>query len=103
MYPSKTPIASPFTAPLRRAFVTAQGEESLLIPSGLGSLPEYVFTKILGIPPFVTPYANCDEASHAPNENLTLECFYSGIRTGAALLYELGLLQLIQRPLGLEE
>ena len=90
MQPSKTPIASPFTAPLRQAFVKAQGEEPLLIPAGFGSLPGYVFTKILGIPAFVTPYANPDEANHAPNENLTLDCFYSGLRTGAALLHELG-------------
>ncbi|MDX8541878.1 M20/M25/M40 family metallo-hydrolase [Mesorhizobium abyssinicae] len=90
MYPSKTSIASPFTASLVRAFVAAQGEEPLLIPAGFGSLPGYVFTKILGIPAFVTPYANHDEANHAPNENLELSCFYNGIRTGAALLHELG-------------
>ncbi|WNJ93131.1 M20/M25/M40 family metallo-hydrolase [Bosea sp. 685] len=90
MQPSKTPIASPFTPMLRRAFVAAQGVEPLLIPAGFGSLPGYVFTKILGIPAFVTPYANPDEANHAPNENLTLDCFYSGLRTGAALLHELG-------------
>jgi acetylornithine deacetylase/succinyl-diaminopimelate desuccinylase-like protein len=90
MQPSKTPIASSFTAVLRRAFVAAQGAEPLLIPAGFGSLPGYVFTKILGIPAFVTPYANPDEANHAPNENLTLDCFYSGLRTGAALLHELG-------------
>ncbi|WP_377848802.1 M20/M25/M40 family metallo-hydrolase [Bosea sp. UC22_33] len=90
MQPSKTSIASPYTAPLRRAFVAAQGEEPLLIPAGFGSLPNYVFTKILGIPAFVTPYANHDEANHAPNENMTLDCFYSGLRTGAALLHELG-------------
>ncbi|MBM2716074.1 M20/M25/M40 family metallo-hydrolase [Mesorhizobium caraganae] len=94
MSPSKTPVASPFTAPLRRAFVAAQGEEPLLIPAGFGSLPSYVFTKILGIPAFETPYANHDEANHAPNENLTLDCFYSGIRTGSALLHELGSLRL---------
>ena len=93
MQPSKTPISSPYTAPLRRAFVAAHGEEPLLIPAGFGSLPNYVFTKILGIPAFVTPYANPDEANHAPNENMTLDCFYSGVRTGAALLHELGQMQ----------
>lgn len=93
MQPSKTPISSPYTAPLRRAFVAAHGEEPLLIPAGFGSLPNYVFTKILGIPAFVTPYANPDEANHAPNENMTLDCFHSGVRTGAALLHELGQMQ----------
>lgn len=93
MQPSKTPISSPYTTPLRRAFVAAHGEEPLLIPAGFGSLPNYVFTKILGIPAFVTPYANPDEANHAPNENMTLDCFHSGVRTGAALLHELGQMQ----------
>ncbi len=92
MQPSKTPIASPYTAPLRRAFVAAQGREPLLVPAGFGSLPNYVFTKILGIPAFVTPYANHDEANHAPNENMTLDCFHEGVRTGAAVLHELGAL-----------
>ncbi|RWE32777.1 MAG: M20/M25/M40 family metallo-hydrolase [Mesorhizobium sp.] len=100
MCPSKTPIASHFTAPLRRAFVAAQGEEPLLVPAGFGTLPNYVFTKILSIPAFDTPYANYDEANHAPNENLTLSCFYSGIRTGATLLHELGLLRLPVREAG---
>ena len=90
MQPSKTPISSPWTAKLVRAFAAAQGEEPLLVPAGFGSLPGYVFTKILGIPAFVTPYANPDEANHAPNENLTLDCFHSGVRTGAAVLHEIG-------------
>ncbi|TIL34584.1 M20/M25/M40 family metallo-hydrolase [Mesorhizobium sp.] len=100
MCPWKTPITSSFTAPLRRAFVAAQGEEPLLVPAGFGTLPGYVFTKILGIPAFVTPYANYDEANHAPNENLTLNCFYSGIRTGAALLHEFGSFRLPEREAG---
>ena len=38
-------------------------------------------------------YANADEANHAPNENLKLDCFINGIRTGAALLSRLGRLR----------
>ena len=60
------------------------------LPAGFGSLPGYAFTDILGIDAFVTPYGNADEANHAPNENLKVECFFNGIRTGAALLDELG-------------
>src|SRR5215471_3060271 len=48
-----------------------------------GSLPDYVFTKILGIPAFTVPYANADESNHAPNENLEVERFFRGIKTGA--------------------
>ena len=55
-----------------------------------GSLPDYVFTKGLGIPAFVVPYANADEANHAPNENIEVERFIRGIKTGAAMLSFLG-------------
>ena len=90
MDPSKTPLDSPFAEPLRRAVTAAQGVEPLLIPALGGSLPDYVFTKILGIPAFTVPYANADEANHAPNENLEIERFFMGIKTGAAMLAYLG-------------
>ena len=90
MEPSKTPLDSPFAAPIRQAITAAQGAEPLLMPAMGGSLPDYVFTKILGIPAFVVPYANADEANHAPNENLEIERFFMGIKTGVAMLTYLG-------------
>lgn len=90
MDPSKTPLDSPFAQPIRAAIQAAQQEEPLDIPAMGGSLPDYVFTKILGLPAFGTPYANPDEANHAPNENLEVERFIRGIKTGAALLANLG-------------
>jgi acetylornithine deacetylase/succinyl-diaminopimelate desuccinylase-like protein len=92
MDPSKTPLDSRYTEPIRQAIVAARGEEPLLVPAMGGSLPEYVFTKTLGIPAFTVPYANADEANHAPNENLELERFYGGIKTGAAMLAHLGVM-----------
>ncbi|QCI67059.1 M20/M25/M40 family metallo-hydrolase [Phreatobacter stygius] len=90
MLPSKTPLESPYGETIRRAIQIAQGITPLEYPAVGGSLPDYVFTKTLGIPAFVVPYANADEANHAPNENLKLDCFVNGIRTGAALLDQLG-------------
>ncbi len=86
MDPSKTPLDSPFTQPIRLGITVAQGQEPLLVPAMGGSLPEYVFTKILGIPTFNVPYANADEANHAPNENLEIERFFLGIKTGIGML-----------------
>lgn len=90
MEPSKTPLEHPFTEPIRQAIAAAQDEEPLLVPAMGGSLPDYVFTKILSIPAFVVPYANHDEANHAPNENLELARFIKGIKTGVAMLSYLG-------------
>jgi acetylornithine deacetylase/succinyl-diaminopimelate desuccinylase-like protein len=93
MDPSKTPLDTPFVEPIRQGVLAAQGEEPLLIPAMGGSLPDYVFTKILGVPDFTVPYANADEANHAPNENLELTRFIRGIKTGAAMLSYLGRMQ----------
>jgi acetylornithine deacetylase/succinyl-diaminopimelate desuccinylase-like protein len=90
MDPSKTPLDSPYAAPLRDALTAAQGEPPLLVPALGGSLPDYVFTKILGVPAFTIPYANADESNHAPNENLEVRRFILGIKTGVALLSHLG-------------
>lgn len=94
MLPSKTPMDSAFVQPIRKAILAARGVEPLMYPTVGGSLPDYVFTKILGLPAFVVPYANADEANHAPNENLEIVRFTDGIRTGAALLHELGMIKL---------
>ncbi len=90
MEPSKTSLDSPFAEPIRQGIVAARGEEALLVPAMGGSLPNYVFTKTLGAPAFVVPYANADEANHAPNENIEIDCFVKGIKTGAAMLMRLG-------------
>jgi acetylornithine deacetylase/succinyl-diaminopimelate desuccinylase-like protein len=86
MEPSRVPVDGWYTPPLRKAIIAATGIEPLLIPSAGGSLPEYVWTKILGVPALTLPYANADEANHAPNENLDLNLFIRGIKTGAAIM-----------------
>jgi acetylornithine deacetylase/succinyl-diaminopimelate desuccinylase-like protein len=90
MDPSKTPLDSRFTEPLLQAITAAQGRAPLLSPAMGGSLPSYAFTKTLGIPTFGVPYANADEANHAPNENMEVALFIMGIKTGAAMLSYLG-------------
>ena len=86
MEPSRTSIASPFTERSVRAIERAQGKRPLLYPVIGASLPNHVFTRTLGLPVFIIPYANADQANHAPNENLRIDCFLNGIKTGAALL-----------------
>jgi len=90
MLPSKTPFDSPWGPVIAEAITEARGEPPLVYPCVGGSLPDYVFTKVLGVPAFVMPYANADEANHAPNENMEIGLFLKGIRTGAALLDRLG-------------
>ncbi|KIL48482.1 peptidase M20 [Jeotgalibacillus soli] len=39
------------------------------------TFPDYVFTKILGLPSVLVPYANADEDNHSPNDNIGIEYF----------------------------
>ena len=90
MAPSRTPVDNPFAAVVADALRRARGVEPLVYPSMGGSLPDYVWTGVLGVPAFVTPYANADQRNHAPDENLEVQRFLDGIRSGAALLDRLG-------------
>jgi acetylornithine deacetylase/succinyl-diaminopimelate desuccinylase-like protein len=81
---------SPFTEPIRAGMATAQGTDPLLVPVLGGSLPLHVFTGVLGLPTFGIPLGNPDQANHAPDENLDLDRFHTGVKTAAAVLAKLG-------------
>jgi hypothetical protein len=83
-------MRSPFTGLIRVGMAAAQGADPLLVPVLGGSLPLHVFTGVLGLPTFGIPLGNPDQANHAPNENLDLERFHTGIKTAAAVLTKLG-------------
>lgn len=61
----------------------------MIIPNLGGTIPDYLFTRVLGLPSIWVPYAPHDEANHAPNESTTIEGFLGGIRCTAAALFEL--------------
>ena len=84
--PSRTDPFLPVSRAAVRAVRESWGMEPVVIPMLGGTLPDYVFTRILGLPSVVVPYANHDERNHAPNENLRLDCFEAGIRTSIHLL-----------------
>ncbi len=88
MEPSTTDPALPIMRCVEKAAAAGYGKEAVATPVLGGSLPNYVFTDILGMPVVSVPYANPDENNHAPNENIKLWCYYAGIRTTARFLYE---------------
>jgi acetylornithine deacetylase/succinyl-diaminopimelate desuccinylase-like protein len=87
---SKTPIDHPYGSLVREAVSAGFGRAPLIIPSLGATTPDYVFTKLLGIPSIVVPYAPHDENNHAPNESNKLSIYFSGIQTTALLLDVLG-------------
>ncbi|WLD94413.1 M20/M25/M40 family metallo-hydrolase [Alkalihalobacillus sp. AL-G] len=89
MKPSRTSsdheIVRVVTEAVQRSFVT----EPVLQPSLGGSLPDYVWTKILQTPSVVVPYANFDEANHSPNENMGVQNFFDGIKCTCYVINEI--------------
>ena len=55
-----------------------------------GSLPMYVFEKVLAVRVIGLPIANHDNAQHAANENLRLQNLWDGIEVYAGLIARLG-------------
>src|SRR5690625_5854700 len=76
MDPSRTAANLPVVETIKGAVEKAYQQPPIMQPSMGGSLPDYVWTKILNTPSVVVPYANFDEANHSPNENVGLENFF---------------------------
>jgi acetylornithine deacetylase/succinyl-diaminopimelate desuccinylase-like protein len=83
MEPSRTPVGDPYVQIVAQAVERATGERPYISPSSGGSLPDYAFTRDLALPLVKVPYANVDEANHAPNENMELSKYYGGIKISA--------------------
>ncbi len=87
--PSRTSIDHPMAPKFAAAIQEGFQQEPVLIPAGGGSFPGAAIRSILGVPILSVPYGNADENNHAPNENLAVDCFKNGIRTTAALFFQL--------------
>ncbi len=58
------------------------GREPLVVPSLGGTTPDFVFTRLMGLPSIVIPLAPYDENNHAGNESTKVSLYLAGIRTG---------------------
>jgi acetylornithine deacetylase/succinyl-diaminopimelate desuccinylase-like protein len=87
---SRTRIDHPYAAFVRDAVAQGFARAPLLVPSLAATTPDYVFTKLLGIPSIVVPYAPHDEQNHAPNESTKQSLYFNSIRTTVLLLSQLG-------------
>jgi acetylornithine deacetylase/succinyl-diaminopimelate desuccinylase-like protein len=88
--PSRTALDHPMVPLVKQAVARGFGREPLVVPSLGGTTPDYVFTRILGLPSIVVPLAPYDENNHAPNESTKVSLFLAGVRTGMRLIENLG-------------
>ena len=83
---SRTPLDHPLVPMVKNAVALGFGREPLVVPSLGGTTPDFVFTKLLGLPSIVVPLAPYDENNHAPNESTKVSLYLAGVRSGLHLL-----------------
>ncbi|MBK7658494.1 MAG: M20/M25/M40 family metallo-hydrolase [Betaproteobacteria bacterium] len=88
--PSRTSLDNPYVPMVKQAVADGFGREPLVVPSLGGTTPDFVFTKLLGLPSIVVPLAPYDENNHAPNESTKVSLYLAGIRSGMRLIEAMG-------------
>jgi acetylornithine deacetylase/succinyl-diaminopimelate desuccinylase-like protein/SAM-dependent methyltransferase len=88
--PSTTPTDHPLAAPVADGVERAFRIRPLDVPRLAGTTPDYVFTRLLGLPSIVVPLAPNDESNHAPNESTRLSIYLTGTKAVAHVLVALG-------------
>jgi acetylornithine deacetylase/succinyl-diaminopimelate desuccinylase-like protein len=82
----KTSMDLPEARKVIAAVQSTTRDKVVLIPSFGGSLPLYIFEKVLNAKTISVPIANHDNNQHAENENIRLRNLFEGIETMAAIM-----------------
>lgn len=82
----KTSMDNSFAKRISTAVQLASGQVPILMPTLGGSLPLYVFEKVLNTQPLTVPIANHDNNQHAENENIRIKNFWEGIEIFASIM-----------------
>ena len=82
----KTSLDNPYVKRISNAISLVTNEPPVLLPTLGGSLPLFVFEKVLHTSPVTVPIANHDNNQHAENENIKLKNFFEGIELFASMM-----------------
>lgn len=82
----RTPMDLPIAQKVIAAVKTTTNEQVVLQPTLGGSLPLFLFEKILNAKTITVPIANHDNNQHAENENIRLNNLFEGIETLGAIM-----------------
>lgn len=86
--PSKTPVDTPYLAPVEKATAAVFGNY-MIYPNRPSTAPDYLWTNILGLPAIQVRWCDAKSDNHAPNEHLTLDNYLKGIELTATALKEI--------------
>ena len=82
----RTPMDLPIAQEVIAAAQTTSPDPIVLSPSSGGSLPLYLFEKVLNANVVSVPVVNYDNNQHAENENVNVQYLWDGIEMMAAIM-----------------
>jgi acetylornithine deacetylase/succinyl-diaminopimelate desuccinylase-like protein len=101
--PSKTSLDLPVSRMMIGAIAEAYGKEPVIQPVLGGASPNYLFTNVLKMPAIWATYGPHDQNNHSPNENITLQSFFDGIRASILVLQRFSAMPRAEVERGLRE
>lgn len=87
--PSRTPVDNKFV-PLIGEVVGKVYGDYVIYPCRPSTAPDYLWTRILGLPAVQVRWSDPDSNNHAPNEHLTVEEYIRGIELTVRVLKAVG-------------
>ena len=81
---------NPWVQKIARSVAETEGTSPDLIPCIGGSLPNYAFYEIVGMPTIWVPHSYNECSQHAPNEHLRLDMALSAIRIMTGIFWDIG-------------
>ncbi|MDO4493575.1 MAG: M20/M25/M40 family metallo-hydrolase [Clostridia bacterium] len=86
--PSKTPIDTPYLAPIEKA-TNNIFHKSIVYPNRPSTAPDYFWTNLLKTPTIQVRWCDFDSDNHAPNEHVAVSNYLRGMKLTAAALKEI--------------
>lgn len=82
----KTPMDNAMAQSIVKAVSAALPQPPVLLPTLGGSLPLFIFEKMLNTKPVTVPIANHDNNQHAENENIRIKNLWDGLEMYASIM-----------------
>ena len=87
--PSKTPVDHEYVPVISQVTKEVYGDY-VVYPCCPSTAPDFLWTKVMGLPAIQVRWSDPDSDNHAPNEHLSIEEYLKGIELTARVLWTLG-------------
>ena len=87
--PSKTPVDHEYVPVISQVTKEVYGDY-VVYPCRPSTAPDFLWTKVMGLPAIQVRWSDPDSDNHAPNEHLSIEEYLKGIELTARVLWTLG-------------